>query len=116
MYPLAVVVESDAGRQRPVEADPELWRKPVLAPMLGECSLDLHGTLDGVLRAIETGEDAIADVIDLLPAVVRDEFAQRLVMPAKHLNPGLIPIAPTSSVDFTMSVNIKVRVAAPATG
>ncbi len=88
---LAAVIESDPSRDRLVHPNPNQRRKAMTVTMVGQRPLDLHSTVDGAVGLVETGEDAIADVVDLFASMPSDQASKRLVVPAHHLIPRFVP-------------------------
>jgi hypothetical protein len=60
------------------------------APVLRQSPLDRDGALERALGSPKGDEEAIAGVPNLLAIVMREQLAQRLVMPAQEVEPGLV--------------------------
>src|SRR5260370_1108052 len=90
MNSLAAVVESDPSRGRLVHPDPNQRRKAMAVPMVGQRPLDLDGTIDGAVGLIETGKDAVPDVVDLLATMLGDQASKHMVVPAQNLIPRFV--------------------------
>jgi hypothetical protein len=85
----AVVAATERG-DIAMHTDPQLWCESVRTPVLGQFALDFDRAFEGITRIREDNQEAVAGVIYLFPMVLAEKRAQRLIVPAEHIGPGLI--------------------------
>src|SRR5262245_60856100 len=80
---LATIVAALVDRLGGVDPDPDPRREAVLSTMPHEQALDVDGTVDGLVRPVECGEEAVARVGDDDAPVLADRVTQLAIVPAE---------------------------------